>query len=248
MCLSQQHGGLWLISWQFSNLLGTVYCKGNLVFTPDGSSLLSPVGNRVSVFDLVQYAVKFSQRCATKLLMFCRNSSYTLPFSHRRNISHLAISPDGLVLLSVDEDGRAILTHLPRRLALYHFSFQASICALAFSPTSKYLAVGVGRSVELWHAPSIPNPVSDEGLDFAPFVRHRVLAGHHDIVQGLHWSSDSRFFLSSAKDLTARIWSWSSDEDFTPTTLGGHKEALLGAWFSHDQELARCPSVWWALL
>ncbi len=39
---------------QFSNLLGAVYCKGNLVFTPEGDSLLSPVGNRVSVFNLVQ--------------------------------------------------------------------------------------------------------------------------------------------------------------------------------------------------
>ena len=38
---------------QFSNLCGTVYKQGNLVFTPDGNSLLSPVGNRVSVFDLV---------------------------------------------------------------------------------------------------------------------------------------------------------------------------------------------------
>lgn len=40
---------------QFSNLLGTVYSRGNLVFTPDGTYLLSPVGNRVSVFDLVKY-------------------------------------------------------------------------------------------------------------------------------------------------------------------------------------------------
>ncbi len=39
---------------QFSNLLGTVYKQGNLLFTPDGHSLLSPVGNRVSVFDLVK--------------------------------------------------------------------------------------------------------------------------------------------------------------------------------------------------
>lgn len=39
---------------QFSNLLGTVYRQGNLLFTPDGNCLLSPVGNRVSVFDLVQ--------------------------------------------------------------------------------------------------------------------------------------------------------------------------------------------------
>ena len=139
----------------------------------------------------------------------------------------------------MDEDGQAILTHLPRRLALYHFSFKASVSALAFSPSSRYLAVGVGRSIELWHAPLIPSPASDEGLEFAPFVRHRVLAGHHDTVQGLDWSSDSRFFLSSSKDLTARIWRWSSIEDFTPTTLGGHKEAVIGAWFSADQELVR---------
>ncbi|KAL8696768.1 MAG: hypothetical protein Q9224_002631 [Gallowayella concinna] len=204
---------------KFSNLVGTVYCKGNLLFTPDGNSLLSPVGNRVSIFNLVQ------------------NSSYTLPFSHRRNVSQLALSPDGRIFLSVDEDGRAIITHLPRRIALYHFSFKAPVAAIAFSPSSKYLAVGVGRSVEVWHAPSIPSSASDEGLEFAPFVRHRVLAGHHDVVQALDWSSDSRFFLSSAKDLTARVWSLNSSEDFTPTTLGGHKEAVIGAWFSADQEL-----------
>ena len=37
---------------QFSNLLGTVYKKGNLSFTPDGNSVVSPVGNRISIFDL----------------------------------------------------------------------------------------------------------------------------------------------------------------------------------------------------
>ena len=39
---------------QFSNLCGTVYRQGNIVFTPDGNSVLSPVGNRVSLFDLVK--------------------------------------------------------------------------------------------------------------------------------------------------------------------------------------------------
>jgi hypothetical protein len=42
---------------QFSNLLGTVYGRGNLVFTPDGDALFSPVGNRVSVFNLTRYIV-----------------------------------------------------------------------------------------------------------------------------------------------------------------------------------------------
>jgi periodic tryptophan protein 2 len=39
---------------QFSNICGTVYRQGNILFTPDGNSLLSPVGNRVLVSDLVK--------------------------------------------------------------------------------------------------------------------------------------------------------------------------------------------------
>ncbi|KAL8972750.1 MAG: hypothetical protein Q9183_000365 [Haloplaca sp. 2 TL-2023] len=203
---------------KFSNLLGTVYCKGNLVFTPDGNSLLSPVGNRVGVFNLTE------------------SSSHTLPFSHRRNISHLALSPDGLLLLSIDEDGRAILTHLPRRLALFHFSFKAPVSAIAFSPSGKYFVAGVGRLIEVWYAPATPSADSDEGLEFAPFVRRTSHAGHHDRVESLEWSSDSRFFVSSSRDLTARVWSLGPQEGFTPTTLGGHKEAVNGTWFSADQE------------
>lgn len=45
-----------ILTFQFSNLLGTVYSQGNLLFSPDGTCLLSPVGNRVTVFDLVKYA------------------------------------------------------------------------------------------------------------------------------------------------------------------------------------------------
>ncbi|KAL2040746.1 hypothetical protein N7G274_006725 [Stereocaulon virgatum] len=203
---------------KFCNLLGTVYCKGNLLFTPDGTCLISPVGNRVTVFDLVN------------------NKSYTLPFSHRRNIAHLALNPRGNLLLSIDEDGRAILTNVPWRLALYHFSFKTPVSALAFSPSGRHFAVGIGRLIEVWHTPSTPNENTEDGLEFAPFVRHRVYAGHYDTVQKLEWSSDSRFFLSAAKDLTARIWSLDPEEDFIPTTLAGHREGLTGAWFSSSQE------------
>lgn len=44
-------------NYQFQNLCGTVYRQGNVVFTPDGNSVLSPVGNRVSVFDLVKWVL-----------------------------------------------------------------------------------------------------------------------------------------------------------------------------------------------
>jgi periodic tryptophan protein 2 len=34
-----------------------VYCQGNLLYNPEGTHLFSPVGNRVTVFDLVKYAI-----------------------------------------------------------------------------------------------------------------------------------------------------------------------------------------------
>ncbi|KZF20360.1 putative small nucleolar ribonucleo protein complex subunit [Xylona heveae TC161] len=203
---------------KFSNLLGTVYCRGNLLFTPDGTCLLSPVGNRVTVFDLVN------------------NKSYTLPFAHRRNITRIALTPRGNLLLTIDEDGRAILSNFQRRVALHHFSFRAPVSALAFAPSGRHFAVGVERHVEVWHTPSTPDTNAEGELEFAPFVRHRVYAGHYDNVQSIEWSSDSRFFLSSSKDLTARIWSLDPEVGFEPTTLAGHREAVHGAWFSKDQE------------
>ena len=164
------------------------------------------------------------------------NKSYTFPFSHRRNISWIAVAPRGNLLLSIDEDGRAIITSFQRRVTLHHFSFKGTVTALKFSPSGRHFAVGLGRLIEVWRTPSTPDAVSEDGLEFAPFVRHRVYAGHYDTVQNLEWSSDSRFFLSAAKDLTARIWSLNPEEGSIPTTLTGHKEGLLGAWFSKDQE------------
>ncbi|KAH9859351.1 hypothetical protein IAQ61_011132 [Plenodomus lingam] len=202
---------------QFSNLLGTVYSRGNLLFTSDGTCLLSPVGNRVTVFDLFN------------------SKSYTLPFAHRRNIARLALNPQGNLLLSVDQDGRAILTNLARRIVLYHFSLRAEVTALSFAPSGRHFAVGLGRQIEVWHTPSTPDVTQGE-LEFAPFVRHRIYTGHYDAVQGLEWSADSRFFLSASKDMTARIWSVSQDESLAQTTLSGHRQAIVGAWFSKDQE------------
>ncbi|KAL1970757.1 hypothetical protein VTN77DRAFT_2591 [Rasamsonia byssochlamydoides] len=203
---------------KFSNLLGTVYRKGNLLFTPDGNCLLSPVGNRVTVFDLVN------------------NKSYTLPFAHRKNIARLDLTPRGNLLLTVDEDGRAILTNFRRRIAIYHFSFKSPISALKFSPSGRHFAVGVGRRLQIWHTPSAPGTDGSGEIEFAPFVLHRDLAGHFDIIQNIEWSSDSRFILTASKDLTARVWSLDPEDGFEPTTLAGHRYGVKAAYFSADQE------------
>lgn len=203
---------------RFSNLLGTVYRRGDLVFTPDGTSLLSPVGNRVTVFDLT------------------RDKSYTLPVTHRRNISCLALNSQGNLLLTIDNDGRAILSHFTRRVVLYHMSFKSKVRAVAFSPCGKFFVVAVGRIVEVWHTPSTPDVSENGDLEFAPFVKYHTHAGHADAVTSISWSPDARFFLTCSRDLTARIWSIEAEDGFVKTTLAGHKSGVVGAWFSEDQE------------
>jgi periodic tryptophan protein 2 len=138
--------------------------------------------------------------------------------------------------LSVDDEGHAILTNVPRRIVLYYFSFRSPVTALSCSPSGRYFAVGLQRKVEVWHVPSTPESSTEGELEFAPFVRHHTHTGHFDDIRHIEWSSDSRFFLSSSKDLTARIWSLNSEEGFTPTILSGHRQGVVGAWFSDDQE------------
>lgn len=164
------------------------------------------------------------------------NKSYTLPFAHRKNISRIGLTPQGNLLLSIDEDGQAILTNVPRRVVLYHFSFKSHVTALSFSPSGRYFVVGLGRKIEVWHVPSTPDSNAEGDLEFAPFVRHHTHTQHFDDVRHIEWSSDSRFFLSASKDLTARIWSLNAEEGFTPTVLSGHRQGVVGAWFSKDQE------------
>lgn len=136
----------------------------------------------------------------------------------------------------MDEQGKAILTNFLRRLPIHHFTFKSAVTALSFSPSGRYFVVGLGRRIQVWRTPQTPGVDGSGELEFAPFVLHRDYAGHFDVIQNIHWSSDSRFFLSASKDLTARIWSLDSEDGFEPTTLAGHREGVVDAWFTDDQE------------
>ena len=170
------------------------------------------------------------------LLSCYSNTSYTLPFAHRTNIDRLDLSPRGNLLLSVDENGRAVLTNFYRRIAMHHFSFKARVSALKFSPSGRHFAVGVGRRLQIWHTPSTPGVDNNGEIEYAPFVLHRDLAAHFDVIQNIEWSSDSRFILTASKDLTARIWSLDPEDGFEPTVLAGHRQGVKASYFSADQE------------
>ncbi|KAM0787544.1 hypothetical protein ACM66B_003615 [Microbotryomycetes sp. NB124-2] len=199
-------------AFRFHNLCGTVYRQGNVVFTPDGNSVVSPVGNRVSVFDLVN------------------NKSRTLAFENRKNIACIALSPDASTLVSVDEDGRALFVNFKRSVVLHHFNFKKPVRDIKYSPDGKFIAATHGSQIQIWKTPS------HIAREFAPFVLHRTYTGHYDDVLSITWSRDSRFFLTTSKDMTARLYTLYPVEGYRPKTFAGHRDAVLAAYFSADHK------------
>lgn len=78
-----------------------------------------------------------------------QSTSQTLPFENLKQIRTLCVSPNGSLLLSVDEDGRALLINRARRALLHHFSFKEAVRAAKFSPDGRYLAVAVGKVLQV---------------------------------------------------------------------------------------------------
>ncbi|XP_029644445.1 periodic tryptophan protein 2 homolog isoform X2 [Octopus sinensis] len=196
-------------SFQFSNLLGSVYRRGNLAFTPDGGCVISPVGNRITVFDLKN------------------NKSETLPIESSRNITHIATSPDGYTLILVNEEGEALLCSLISRSVLHRFHFHGPVHSVKFSPDGKKFAVAKGDKVLLYSAPC-------KQMNFNPFRLLRTLYGAYDDNVCIDWSSDSRVLCVGSKDMSTRVYGAIRFKNLIIYTVGGHSDSIVGAFFEKD--------------
>jgi periodic tryptophan protein 2 len=124
-------------------------------------------------------------------------------------------------------------------------SFNSPVHACSFSPDGKYFAISHNNGVQVWETPSLLV------REFAPFVLHGTYTGHQDEVVGITWSktgryvssiwmkmteANSRYFLSTSRDMTARLYTLDPLEGFKPKSFGGHRDVVLGAWFSGDEK------------
>ncbi|GBG90659.1 hypothetical protein CBR_g51007 [Chara braunii] len=202
------------MDFKFANLLGAPYRGGNLILYGE-HNLLTPVGNRVNHIDLVQ------------------SESITLPFENAVNVSRMAISPNGVLLFSIDAEGRGLLVNVRRRVVLHALRFREKVKAVKFSPDGAFIAVGSGRVVEIWRTPGLKK-------QFQPFQRHRLFFGCHDVVTCLEWSADSQWLIVGSKDLVVRIFPRDRLLGARPFLLAGHREAPLGAFLRYDDKDAHC--------
>lgn len=196
------------MNFKFHNLLGAPYRGGNIVIK--GNELLSPVGNRLSQVNLVE------------------SVSSTSPFENAKQVQTFCISPNGQLLLSIDEDGRSLLINWERRTLLHHFTFKQPVAAAKFSPDGRYIACAVGRLLQVWETPALAKSMS-------PMQLHRTYGTCHDDITCLDWSADSKWIAVGAKDLTNRVFSLNPVEGFRPPVLTGHKDMPLAVFFAGSQ-------------
>uniref|UniRef100_A0A8C8FX99 PWP2 small subunit processome component n=1 Tax=Oncorhynchus tshawytscha TaxID=74940 RepID=A0A8C8FX99_ONCTS len=196
-------------AYRFSNLLGAVYRRGNLSFSKDGNSVISPVGNRISVFDLKN------------------NKSETLPVSTAKNITCVGLSPDGNLAILVDEDGAALLISLITRAVLHHFHFHKPVASIRFSPDGRKFVVTKENVALMYHAPG-------RNREFNAFVLDKSYYGPYDETTCIDWTDDSKCFVVGSKDMSTWVFGAERWSNLIYYSLGGHKDIMVGCFFEKD--------------
>ncbi|KAM9836167.1 PWP2 small subunit processome component [Aulostomus maculatus] len=196
-------------AYKFSNLLGAVYRQGNLSFSKDGNAVISPVGNRLSVFDLKN------------------NTSETLPVSTTKNITCVGVSPDGVLAILVDEDGAALLVSLITRAVLHHFHFHKPVSSICFSPDGRKFVVTKENVALMYHAPG-------KQREFNAFVLDKSYYGPYDETTCIDWTDDSKCFAVGSKDMSTWVFGAERWTNLIYYSLGGHKDVIVGCFFERD--------------
>ncbi|XP_077370168.1 PWP2 small subunit processome component [Festucalex cinctus] len=196
-------------AYKFSNLLGAVYRQGNLSFSKDGNAVISPVGNRISIFDLKS------------------NTSVTLPLSTAKNIACVGISPNGNFAIVVDEDGAALLVSLITRAILHHFHFHKPVNSIRFSPDGRKFVITKENVALLYHAPG-------KQRELNAFVLDKSYHGPYDETTCIDWTDDSKCFAVGSKDTSTWVFGAERWTNLTCYSLGGHKDVIVGCFFEKD--------------
>lgn len=196
-------------AYTFSNLIGSVYRKGNIVFTPSGNSVISPVGNRVTLFDLK------------------KNVTQTFPVESKLNITALALSPDGSLLIAVNEEGEAMLISINKGTVLSYYHFHSTVHCISFSPDGKMFAVTKDNNILLYYAPG-------KTKEFNPFVLRKSFYGAYDETVSVDWTSNSNAFCVGSKDMNTRVYGSEKYKNLIIYSLGGHTDSIINAFFEED--------------
>lgn len=156
------------------------------------------------------------------------NKSKTLSLDSRYNYTAIALSPNGCLLVAVNEKGEAQMISMISQTVIYSHKFAENVNCVRFSPDGRYFAVARAHIVSVYMAPG------EITGDYGNFRAYRHFHGANDDISWIDWSSDSRLLAVGAKDNTTKICAVEFLENYRPYQLAGHTDAIVGCFFEES--------------
>lgn len=163
-----------------------------------------------------------------KYRYFFSNKSKTLSLDSRYNYTAIALSPNGCLLVAVNEKGEAQMISMISQTVIYTHKFAESVNCVRFSPDGRYLAVARAHIVSVY---IVPGEITG---DYGNFKAYRHFHGANDDILWIDWSSDSRLLAVGARDNTTKICAVEFLENYRPYQLAGHTDAIVGTFFEES--------------
>lgn len=195
--------------YKFSNLLGNPYTSGNILFAKGGEWLLSPVGNRVALYDLKS------------------GQSSTLDFETIDPVDRISVSPCSSLMIVVDKKGRSLIFNVKYRFIITFITFKDTVQHVEFSPDGSRIAVALGNKVQIWTV-CLANR-----REFSPLHLENTFALHRKAISHLSWSHDGKLLLTVSEDMTGKLVLLDDTKDNAPVSiaLAAHKHKLIAGFF-----------------
>lgn len=202
------------LSFDFANILGAVYHRGTIKFGPDGSSIFSPVGNKIIVYDLKA------------------SKSSALPLQMNYNINRICIHPKGTIMLASSEKSHLYMISLTsgKLLHLKVYKSFPEITHLSFSPDGRYYCVCGENLVLVYVTPG--SIIAGKGREITPFRLLKKFRVNHDIVKDVSWSADSSYICVASQDISLSVLNL-LERDRSVVQLRGHTDSILSCYFAN---------------
>ncbi len=83
------------------------------------------------------------------------NESEILAFETPHQISHLVISPNGVVLIAIDKAGFAVIFNLKGSFSIAEFNFKGVVITAQFSKDGELFAIAQDHGFIVYRAPGL---------------------------------------------------------------------------------------------
>lgn len=204
--------------YKFSNLLGSVYNSGTVLFTPDGNSLLSPVGNKIVCYDLKN------------------NKSLAYEFESDYNLSQLDLSKQGNLLIASSEKNHLYMFSLLSGTTLHRKEFKLGqqIHNVKFSNCSKFYLITLDNRALVYCTPGYVFN-KDGQREISPFKIYKVYKDCYSDIVCCDWSPKSNLIALGSRDYTVRIVSIHARHQVR-VNIAGHSDVVVACFFANMQD------------